>query len=129
MQKVTGIGGVFFKARDPKRLMEWYNQHLGIQFEHGFIQFKWADDPGNKTTGNTGSTTFAIFKEDSSNFNPSEKPFMINLRVSDLQALLTELRESGVMVSSEIQEYDFGNFGWMVDPEGNKIELWEPIDG
>src|ERR1700761_798544 len=104
MQKITGVGGVFFKARDPKRLMEWYNQHLGLQFQHGFIQFKWADDQGNKTNG---STTFAIFKEDSDNFKPSEKPFMINLRVSDLRAMLAELGEKGVTVSTDIQEYDF----------------------
>jgi predicted enzyme related to lactoylglutathione lyase len=124
MQKITGVGGVFFKARDPKGLMEWYNQHLGLQFQHGFIQFIWADDPGSKD----GSTTFAIFKEDAENFNPGEKPFMINFRVSDLRALLAELGEKGVTVSSEIQEYDFGRFGWLIDPEGNKIELWEPLD-
>lgn len=125
MQKVTGVGGVFFKARDPKQLMEWYDQHLGIKFQHGFIQFKWADDQGNKTPG---STTLAIFKEDSDNFKPSEKPFMINLRVGDLRALLAELAEKGITVSGEIQEYEFGRFGWLIDPEGNKIELWEPVD-
>jgi predicted enzyme related to lactoylglutathione lyase len=97
---------------------------LGLQFQHGFIQLSWADDPRS----NTGSTTFSIFKEDSENFNPSEKPFMINFRVSDLLALIAELREKGVTVSSEIQEYDFGRFGWLIDPEGNKIELWEPAD-
>jgi len=125
MQKITGIGGVFFKARNPKQLMEWYDQHLGLQFNNGFIQFKWADDQGNKATG---STTFAIFKEDTTYFNPGEKPYMINFRVSDLRALLSELREKGVTASDDIQEYDFGRFGWIVDPEGNKIELWEPID-
>ena len=125
MQKVTGIGGVFFKARNPQQLMEWYDQHLGLQFNNGFIQFKWADDQGNKTPG---STTFAIFKEESTYFNQGEKPYMINFRVSDLRALLTELREKGVTVSEDIQEYDFGRFGWTIDPEGNKIELWEPID-
>lgn len=125
MQKVTGVGGVFFKARNPQKLMEWYSEHLGLQFNHGFTEFKWADDEANKITG-TGSTTFAIFKEDSANFNPGEKPFMINFRVSDLRALLAELREKGVAASDEIQEYDFGRFGWIVDPEGNKIELWEP---
>ena len=125
MQKVTGIGGVFFKARDPKQLMEWYDQHLGLQFQHGYIQFKWADEQSNKTTG---STTFAIFKEDSAHFSPSEKPYMINFRVSDLRALLTELREKGVTITGDMQEYEYGRFGWIVDPEGNKIELWEPID-
>ncbi|MBN9385473.1 MAG: VOC family protein [Chitinophagaceae bacterium] len=125
MQKITGVGGVFFKARDPQRLMEWYEQHLGLQFHGGFIQFKWADDQGNKTAG---STTVAIFKEDSAYFNPGEKPYMINFRVSDLRALLTELREKGVTIAGDIQEYEYGRFGWIIDPEGNKIELWEPID-
>ena len=124
MQKVTGIGGVFFKARDPKQLMEWYAQHLGIQFQHGFIQFKWADDQGHVT----GSTTLSINKEDSASFNPSEKPFMINFRVADLRGLLAELRENGVTIHGEIEEYDFGRFGHIIDPEGNKIELWEPVD-
>lgn len=73
MQKITGVGGVFFKARDPQRLMEWYDQHLGLQFQHGFTQLQWADDPGNKT----GSTIVAIFKEDSGHFKPSEKPYMM----------------------------------------------------
>jgi len=124
MQKVTGVGGVFFKARDPKGLMEWYKQHLGLQFQHGFIQLGWADDPKSAT----GSTTFSIFKEDAENFSPSEKPFMINFRVANLRALLAELKEAGVTVSTDIQEYDFGHFGWLIDPEGNKIELWEPMD-
>jgi predicted enzyme related to lactoylglutathione lyase len=125
MSKVTGIGGVFFKARNPKELMEWYDQHLGIQFQHGFIQFKWADDQGNKPTG---STTLSIFKEDSTHFSPGEKSFMINFRVSDLRALLAELKEKGVTIVGDIQEYEYGRFGWIVDPEGHKIELWEPID-
>jgi len=125
MQKITGIGGVFFKARDPKQLMQWYSEHLGLQFEHGFIQFKWTDEQGVKAPG---STTLSIFKEDSTHFSPSEKPYMINFRVTDLQALLTELREKGVTVSGDILDYDFGRFGWMIDPEGNIIELWQPID-
>jgi len=126
MQKVTGIGGVFFKARNPQQLMEWYDEHLGLKFQHGYIQFKWADDQqGDKTRG---STSLAIFKEDSGYFNPSEKPYMINFRVSDLRALLTELGEKGVTIAGEMTEYDFGRFGWIIDPEGNKIELWEPIE-
>lgn len=113
-----------FKARNPQALMEWYSQHLGIQFQYGFIQLQWADDPHHQT----GSTVFAIFKEDSDNFKPGEKSFMINFRVSDVRALVAELREKGVTVCSEIQEFDYGRFGWAVDPEGNKLELWEPID-
>ncbi|HET6256528.1 MAG TPA: VOC family protein [Puia sp.] len=125
MQKVTGVGGVFFKARDPQALMDWYDQHLGIKFQHGFIQFKWADEQGNKTPG---STTFSISKEDSAQFKPSEKPYMINFRVADLRALLAELREKGVTIIGDMEEYDFGRFGHIMDPEGNKIELWEPVD-
>jgi len=104
--------------------MEWYDQHLGLQFQHGYIQLKWADDPDNKN----GSTSLAIFKEDSDYFSPGEKPFMINFRVSDLRSLLTELREKGVTIAGDMQEYDYGRFGWIIDPEGNKIELWEPIE-
>jgi predicted enzyme related to lactoylglutathione lyase len=124
MQKITGIGGVFFKARDPKSLMEWYHENLGLQFQNGFIEFKWSEGQGEK---NEGSTTFTLFKEGSDYFNPSDKPFMINFRVSDLRAFLTELGEKGVTIVGEMQEYDFGRFGWIMDPEGNKIELWEPL--
>jgi predicted enzyme related to lactoylglutathione lyase len=122
MQKITGIGGVTFKAKDPKKLMEWYDQHLGIQFQYGFIQFKWSED-GNPN----GSTTFSVVKEDSAHFAPSEKPFLINFRVTDLRALLKELQENGVTIVGEIQEYDFGLFGHILDPEGNKLELWQPM--
>ncbi|HUB62120.1 MAG TPA: VOC family protein, partial [Puia sp.] len=112
MQKVTGVGGVFFKARDPQALMDWYDQHLGLKFQHGFIELKWADEAGNKVPG---STTVAIFKEDTPHFKPSEKPFMINFRVADLRALLTELREKGVTILGDIEEYDFGRFGRIMD--------------
>jgi len=122
MQKITGVGGVFFKARNPQQLMEWYGQHLGLQFQHGYIQFKWADDKA------TGSTSVAIFKKDSDYFNPGEQSYMINFRVADLRALLAELRENGVTIAGDMQEYDYGRFGWIIDPEGNKIELWEPIE-
>ncbi len=125
MQKITGVGGVFFKAKDPKQLMDWYDKHLGIKFQYGFFEFKWADEPGNKAPG---STTFAIFKEDAVDFKPSEKAYMINFRVADLRALLAELRENGVTVGDDIEEADFGRFGWIMDPEGNKLQLWEPAD-
>ena len=105
--------------------MAWYEEYLGIAFQYGFFEFKWADEPGDKAPG---STTFAIFKEDAADFKPSEKPFMINLRVADLKSLLAELRGKGVTVvdDKDIQEADFGRFGWLMDPEGNKIQLWEP---
>ena len=122
MQKVTGVGGLFFKARDPKALMEWYGQHLGLQFNHGFVQLEWANDPKKET----GSTLISVFKEDSAQFNPSDKPFMLNLRVADLRALMAELKEKGVKIVGEMEEHDYGRFGWILDLEGNKIELWEP---
>lgn len=127
MQKVIGVGGVFFKAKDPQKLMEWYDQNLGIKFNYGYFEFKWVDEPGNKAPG---STTFAIFKEDAKDFNPSEKPFMINLRVADLRGLLAELREKSITVGDDkdIEEADYGRFGWVMDPEGNKLQLWEPAD-
>lgn len=119
MQKITGVGGIFFKARDPQQLMEWYSQHLGLQFQHGFVQFE--------CTGETpGTTTVAIFKEDSGYFSPSGRPYMINFRVADLRGLLDELREKGVAIAGDMQEHEYGRFGWVIDPEGNKIELWEP---
>ena len=117
MQKVTGIGGVFFKAHDPEMLMTWYEENLGIPFRHGYIEFT-----------APGSTVFSIKKEDSTEFDPSTKEFMLNLRVADLRSLLPELREKGVTIIGEIEEYDYGRFGHIVDPEGNKIDLWEPAD-
>lgn len=119
MHKITGIGGIFFKARNPQQLMEWYHQHLGLEFKHGFIQFESSDAA-------PASTMVSIFKEDSGYFSPSEKPYMINFRVADLRGLLEELREKGVTIAGDMQEHEYGRFGWIVDPEGNKIELWEP---
>ncbi|HEX4372926.1 MAG TPA: VOC family protein [Puia sp.] len=122
MQKVTGIGGVFFKATDPKALAQWYQKHLGIEFgDQLFFAF---DNPGVPET-----TAFSFFKEGTTHFLPSEKPFMINLRVKNLVELLTELKKENVQIAAEMQEFDeYGKFGWIMDPEGNKIELWEPIE-
>lgn len=125
MQKVTGIGGVFFKAKDPKSLMSWYLEHLGLDFgEYGACTFRWI----NENPSQPGTTVFSLFPETSSHFNPSDKPFMINLRVKDLEALLEELKAKGVTIAGDIQVYEYGKFGWIVDPENNKIELWEPVD-
>ena len=117
MQKVTGIGGVFFKAKDPEKLMKWYEEHLGIPFQHGYIEFT-----------APGGTVFSIKKADTTEFDPSKKDFMLNFRVADLRSLLSELREKGVTIVGELEEYDYGRFGNIVDPEGNKIQLWEPAD-
>lgn len=123
MQKITGIGGVFFKARDPQALMAWYTEHLGLEFAHGTAVFDW-NNP--EPPASPGSTAFSFFKAESTYFQPSEKPFMINFRVSDLVALLQELKAKGVTVVGEMEEHEYGKFGWIVDPEGNKIELWQP---
>lgn len=117
MQKVTGIGGVFFKAQDPEKLMAWYEEHLGIPFQNGYIEFT-----------APGSTVFSIKKEDTSEFDPSTKEFMLNFRVADLRSLFAELKEKGVTIIGDMEEYDYGRFAHIVDPEGNKIDLWEQVE-
>lgn len=127
MKRVTGIGGVFFKARDPKALGEWYKRHLGMNVEEwGGVAFPWAtpDNPGG-----AGTTVWSPFKEDTGYFAPSEKPFMVNFRVHDLHALIRVLREEGCAVDDKVEESQFGKFGWVMDPEGNRLELWEPPPG
>jgi predicted enzyme related to lactoylglutathione lyase len=125
MEKVTGIGGVFLKAKDVKFLTAWYQKHLGIDFgNNSYVDFKWL----NKEPDKPGNTVFSFFKEDTTYLNPSEKPFMINFRVNDLDRLLEELKRDGVKIIGEKEEYEYGKFGWIMDPEGNKIELWQPID-
>lgn len=122
MKRVTGIGGVFFKSEDPKRLKEWYQKHLEV----GEV-FQWTDlnQPDAKAPA---QTIWSPFKKDTTYFAPSDKPFMFNYRVHDLDALLAALREEGVTIVGEVQEFPYGKFGWILDPEGNKIELWEPKD-
>ncbi len=127
MQRVTGVGGIFFKARDPKALAEWYRIHLGLPVEDwGGVAFNWvtAENPAG-----VGSTVWCPFKEDTTYFAPSAAPFMVNLRVADLDALLAALREEGCAVDEKVQDSEFGKFGWVLDPEGNKVELWEPPEG
>lgn len=125
MNRVTGVGGVFIKARDVKFLTGWYQKHLGIEFgNNSYVDFKWL----NKDPDIPGSTVFSFFKDDTTYFNPSEKPCMINFRVKDLDGLLAELKKNGVETVGEKEEYEYGKFGWIMDPEGNKIELWEPVD-
>ena len=127
MKRVTGIGGVFFKARDPKALGEWYARHLGIDVEEwGGAAFKWVT-PENPS--GTGSTVWSPFKEDTGYFAPSTASFMVNYRVEDLHALLAALRAEGCQVDDKVDESEFGKFGWVMDPEGNKVELWQPPAG
>ena len=125
MKRVTGIGGIFFKSKDPKATTAWYSKHLGFTVaDDGGVLFE-TKNPG---TGKTAYTVWSPFKETTEYFKPSEKQFMFNFRVENLEALLEELKKEGVQVVGEIEEYSYGKFGWIVDPEGNKIELWEPVD-
>lgn len=121
MQRVTGIGGVFFKADDPEKMYGWYEKHLGIKREHGYVAFSWREE---KNPDEVGMTTWSIFKRASNYFDPSTSPFMINYRVDDLDGLLEALRAEGI--DSKREDSDYGSFAWITDPEGNKIELWEP---
>jgi len=125
MKRVTGIGGIFFKAEDPGKLYEWYEKHLGIKREpHGHgAMFHWRDDANPQATG---ETIWAIFKKQSEYFDPSRAPFMLNYRVDDLDALLAALKAEGAASDPKREDSDYGKFAWITDPEGNKIELWEP---
>jgi predicted enzyme related to lactoylglutathione lyase len=127
MKRVTGIGGVFFKSKDPKALGAWYKKHLGIPVEDwGGAAFRWKDAANPE---GVGSTVWNPFAADTSYFAPSAAPFMINYRVDDLHGLLAVLRTEGVQVDDKIEESEFGSFGWVIDPEGSKIELWQPPPG
>ncbi len=124
--RVTGIGGFFVKSDDPQALMEWYRRHLGIDFDPaGGWSFRWRDERDSERIGHT---VFSPFAKDSDYFEPSELPYMLNFRVADLHALLKALRSAGVHVIGKVEEYSYGKFGWIIDPEGRKIELWEPPD-
>lgn len=125
LQRVTGIGGVFFKAKDPAKLRAWYKAHLGIDVQvWGGAAFRWTDASGNPTGG---STAWRI--SSGADFAPSEASFVINYRVADLRALLKALREEGCQVLEKFEETKFGLFGAVLDPEGNKVELWQPAEG
>ena len=121
--RVTGIGGVFFKSANPKELVAWYGKHLGLKTDDYGSTFWWKDKNGNDC-----STQWSPFKDDTTYFQPSDKQFMQNFRVSNLGVLLRNLAAEGVTIVGEMETYDYGKFGWILDPEGNKIELWEPID-
>jgi len=124
--RVTGIGGIFFKSGDPGKLMAWYRKHLGIEADsYGGWSFQWRE---KRCSQRIGYTVFSPFQQDTGYFDPSEAPYMFNFRVADLKSLLAQLRREGVHVIDEVQEFPYGKFGWIVDPEGRKIELWEPPD-
>lgn len=123
MQRVTGIGGIFFKATDAQGLRAWYKTHLGIDVQDwGGAVFNWADQPA-------GTTIWNVSAPDDENYAPSAAPFMINYRVADLDALLDALRAEGCNVLGNSEPSEYGKFGWVLDPEGNKVELWQPPPG
>jgi len=124
MKCVTGIGGIFFKSENPGELYRWYEEHLGIQRmpDGSGAIFEWRDVQENKK----GMTVWSIFSRESKYFNSGPNGFMINYRVDDLDALLEELKKGGVQIDPHREDYDYGRFAWIVDPEGNRIELWEP---
>ena len=127
MKRVTGIGGIFFKAKDPAILHAWYKRHLGIDVQQwGGTAFRWADDRGAPVAG---TTVWSVSSAESDQFAPSKASFMVNYRVQDARALAKILREEGCNVLDQIDESEFGIFAWVLDPEGNKVELWQPPVG
>ena len=125
MKKVTGIGGVFFKCKDPDAIKSWYKTHLGLDTDQYGTTFEWrqGDDSTKK-----GFTQWSPFQESTDYFEPSKREFMINYRVENLEELVAQLRAEGVTVVDEIEAFDYGKFVHILDVEGNKIELWEPND-
>jgi predicted enzyme related to lactoylglutathione lyase len=120
MARVIGLGGIFFKSRDPKALAQWYAQHLGLKIE-GFGGAMFGEDASRP-----GYALWMPFAQDTKYFEPSDRPFMVNFRVDDLHALLAALRGAGVQVDAKVDESEYGKFGWIMDPDGNRVELWEP---
>ena len=126
MKRVIGLGGIFFKAKDPKTLYEWYRAHLGIESAADGSGAMWRDAEHPEIPG---CNVWAIFPQQTKYFDPSASGFMLNFRVDDLDGLLAALREEGVQVDPKVEVYDYGKFGWIMDPEGNRVELWEPPKG
>ena len=128
MAQALGVGGIFFRSRDPKSLGDWYQRWLGVpvQHPHGAIFKAAAMPPG-------GLTVWSPFDEKTTYFDPADRPsdrqFMVNLIVDDLDGALAQVREGGAQIVGEVEEHDYGRFGWFLDPEGNKVELWQPPAG
>ena len=121
--RITGLGGIFFKAKDPKAMVEWYGRHLGMDIENSMVLFSWR---GGKEGKVEGHTVWSIFPGDTKYFGEDGASFMINYRVKDLDGTLASLRREGVAVNRKVEDTPYGRFGWITDPEGNRIELWEP---
>lgn len=127
MKRVTGLGGVFFKTKDPAKIKDWYKKHLDLPVDDYGASFRWID-VNDKDAKTPALTAWSPFKDDTKYFSPSDKPYMFNYRVENLVELLKLLKEEGVQIVGELEEFSYGKFAWIMDPEGNKIELWEPKD-
>jgi predicted enzyme related to lactoylglutathione lyase len=125
MKRVTGIGGIFFKCKDPNAIKEWYKTHLGLDTDQWGTNFEWRQ--GADTT-QKGFTQWSPFAETTKHFEPSTKDFMINYRVENLEELVEQLKSEGVVITDKIESFEYGRFVHIIDIEGNKIELWQPND-
>jgi len=125
MEKVTGIGGIFFKTDDAERTRNWYRDHLGIDADPswGGAMFQWREHDAPETVA---TTVWSPMPSTTKYFDPSTSKFMVNYRVRDLHAMIAQLRAAGAQVDEKVEESEFGKFGWVMDPDGNRIELWEP---
>ncbi len=128
MKKVTGVGGMFFKCKDPKAINEWYKTHLGFDTTPYGTSFEWQQNDPESGETTKGLTQWNSFAADTKYFEPSTKEFMINYRVDNLEALVEELKKENVTILDKMETYDYGKFIHILDMEGNKIQLWEPID-
>jgi predicted enzyme related to lactoylglutathione lyase len=128
MKRVIGIGGIFFKAKNPKALASWYKTHLGVPIDDSFggYAFNWNN---NTERPSKGYTIWSPFKSNTEYLEPSDKDFMFNFIVDDLKALVEVLKSEGINLIGDIEDTEFGLFAWILDPEGNKVELWEPANG
>jgi predicted enzyme related to lactoylglutathione lyase len=122
IHQVTGIGGVFFKAKDPKAMLAWYRANLGIPSQGSYIDFQWRD---KDHPDQIGHTAWRIFSTNTTYFGQSASPLMINYRVANMDRMLEQFRRNQVTIV-KVEDYDYGRFAWITDPEGNRIELWEP---
>ena len=124
MKRVTGIGGIFFKSKDPAAIKAWYHKHLGIEAGDWGANFEWYQHPDSASKA---STAWNPFKETTKYFEPSKKEFMVNYRVEELEGMIEDMKKDGVTICDSIQTESYGKFVHIMDPEGNKIELWEPM--
>ncbi len=122
-KKVTGIGGILFKSENPQKTKDWYEKHLGFKTDSYGTTFQWQDQEGQK-----GHTVWSPMEKDHQHFEDGDRDFMLNLRVDDLDAILEDMKAEGVEQIGETQEYEYGRFAYVKDPDGMKVELWEPND-